>query len=246
MLDDARNAQQAVDTLFAEAQNLEKELARRHQAWVLEQQTTAQPTFGDQDQALQEARAEAEEAREALLTAEQDLANKQGEIDHWRLRAEEAENNTPRRSKTEKPRGPSPGRQEEENEDAFSFSHAAANNGVGSSRKNLFTAGPEPLRLPSIRDCHLGRERNQVHHLLLLGVAIRQAQGLAEARVQAATKIHLAAQTAPVVVLVNRRPADKSRPLSWTLSLPPPASRPSSFRSTRRLLLHRSDRRFTA
>ena len=112
MLDDARNAQQAIDTLFAEAQAREKELARRHQAWVSEQQSKAQPTFGDQDQALHEARAEAEEAREALLTAEQDLANKQGEIDHWRLRAEEAEKNTPRRSKTEKPRGRSLGRKE--------------------------------------------------------------------------------------------------------------------------------------
>ena len=146
MLDDAKNAQQAIDAIFAEAQDREKEMARRHQAWVSEQQAKAQPTFGDQDQALQEARAEADEAKSDLLTAEQDLANKQGEVDYWKRRAEEAEKNPSRRSKPEKPRGRSLGRPDEENEDAFSFSHRASN-GLGSSRKNFFTTrSPSPRR----------------------------------------------------------------------------------------------------
>ena len=121
-------------------------MARRHQAWVSEQQAKAQPTFGDQDRALQEARAEADEAKSDLLTADQDLANKQGEVDFWKHRAEEAEKNPPRRSKPEKPRGRSPGRPDEENEDAFSFSHGASN-GFRSSRKNFFiTRSPSPRR----------------------------------------------------------------------------------------------------
>ena len=105
VLTDAKEVRQVIDASFAEAQDREREMARRHHAWV-EQQAKTQPTFGDHYQALHEARAEAAEAK---LDAERDLANKRAEVDFWRRRAEEAENNLLRRSKLEKPRGRSPG-----------------------------------------------------------------------------------------------------------------------------------------
>ena len=108
-----------------------------------------------------------------------------------------------------------------------------------------FLAEPGHLRLPNIRDHYFGRQGGRVHHHLLPGLTIRLAERLAKVRVQTAMKILPAAQTVPIIILVNRKPAGKSRPLSWTLSLSPPASRPTSFRSTRRFLLRRSDRRVT-
>ena len=56
VLNDAKEAQQVIDALFAEAQDREREMARRHHAWV-EQHAKTQPTFGDHYQALQEAKA---------------------------------------------------------------------------------------------------------------------------------------------------------------------------------------------
>ena len=48
LLDDAKNVQQAIDAVFAEAQERERERAivRRHQAWVSEQQAKSNRRLG--------------------------------------------------------------------------------------------------------------------------------------------------------------------------------------------------------
>ena len=79
-------------------------------------------------------------------TAEQDIANKQGEIDHWKRRAEESERNLSRQNISEKPRGRFTGRLDEEHEDVVSFSNRAGN-GFRSTRKSIFaTMSPSPRR----------------------------------------------------------------------------------------------------
>ena len=80
-------------------------MIRGHESWVSEHQAPARPTFCDKDQALEDARAEAEEAKWDLLTAGQDLANMQGEVDYWKKRAEAAEKGQLLRDTSEKRRG---------------------------------------------------------------------------------------------------------------------------------------------
>ena len=205
----------------------------------------AQPTFGDQDRALQEATAEADEAKSDLLTAEQDIANKQGEIDHWKRRAEEAERNLSRQSNSEKPRGRSTGRQDEENEDVFSFSNRASN-GFGSSRKSLFaTRSPSPrrTRTPSppkySRPLSRPKRRSSSSSSSRLG----DPPGLGANGSSSSDRDEDSSRSTDGTSRRsrNRSVADKSKLLSWTLSLPPPASRPTSFKSTRGFLLHQSD-----
>ena len=84
------DAPQAVDAVFEDAHDREKELIRRHEVLISKLQAQAPPTFGDKDQALDDARAEAEKAKSDLLDCEKDLANKQGEVDYWKKRAEAA------------------------------------------------------------------------------------------------------------------------------------------------------------
>ena len=58
--------QQAVDAFFSETIALERDLVRRHEAWVSAgHQAPSQPVFGDKDHALKDARAEGEEGEEA-------------------------------------------------------------------------------------------------------------------------------------------------------------------------------------
>ena len=86
------DTQKAVDAFFVETFARENKLVRRHQAWVSAgHQAPARPAFGDRDQALENARAEAEEVKEQLLTAEQDFVITQSEMDHYKVQAEVAE-----------------------------------------------------------------------------------------------------------------------------------------------------------
>ena len=82
--------------------------------------------FEIKNQALEDARADAEDAKSDLLTADQDLANKPGEADYWKMRAEVAEKDKLPRDKSEKRRGCSFVRSDDDHEDAFSFSDMAS------------------------------------------------------------------------------------------------------------------------
>ena len=68
---------------------------------------------------MADARADADASTEGpLMTAEQDLGNKQHEVDVWRARFQTAEKELLRRDRSEKPRGRSLGRSDEKDEDS--------------------------------------------------------------------------------------------------------------------------------
>ena len=69
-------AKQSVEDMIAEVHDREKEMARRFDAWTADgSRHTPQhtPVFGSTEQAFSDARADAEEAKDILLTAIQDL-----------------------------------------------------------------------------------------------------------------------------------------------------------------------------
>ena len=126
---------------------------RRFQAWeakINRSSPARMPVFGSIDQALADAGAEADASKDALLTAEQDLGNKHHEINVCRGRFETAEKELLRRDRSEKTRGRSLGRSDDEDEDSYSFSRRTSR-GFGHSRKELFNTRSPSLVTPGLR-----------------------------------------------------------------------------------------------
>ena len=126
------DAQQAVDESIARCPEREKEMYRRFQAWETPSKTI--PIFGSPEQALANARAEVETTKGALLTTKQDLGNNDHEVSILKYRSETWEKELLRRDRSEKTRGRSLGRSDDEDEDSYSLS-GRTSRGLGHSRK---------------------------------------------------------------------------------------------------------------
>ena len=118
-------------------QGREEEFIKLHEAQIAELQARAPPTFGAGDGALEDAKAENERLKSDLLDIDQDVANKQAEVEYWKKRAEEAGRDWPSRTQSERRSYRSSGRPDDDKEDAYSFSDRASKD-RGSGRKCLF------------------------------------------------------------------------------------------------------------
>ena len=111
-------AQAATNTVRDEAQGRETELTKLHEAPIAELQARAPPTFGAGDRALEDAKAENEKLKSDLMDIDQDIANKQGEVEYLKKRAVEVCNDRPSRSQSERRNYSFSGRPDDDNEDA--------------------------------------------------------------------------------------------------------------------------------
>ena len=75
-------AQAALNAVCEEVQGRERYLLKRHEAQIAEFQARAPPTFGGRDQALEDAKAEDEWLKSDLLGIDQDVADKQAEVEY--------------------------------------------------------------------------------------------------------------------------------------------------------------------
>ena len=75
-------ARAALNTVRDEVQAREAELTKLYEAQIAELQARAPPTFGAGDRALEDAKAENDKLKSDLMDIDQDIANKQGEVEY--------------------------------------------------------------------------------------------------------------------------------------------------------------------